>query len=92
MGNKNQFNSVWDALEDNPVRAQNLKLRSELLMQINKKLRGLDLTQNQTAKLLQITQPRVSALLRGKIEEFRLDSLIDIAHRLGMRVSIDVAA
>ena len=61
-------------------------------MQINKKLRGLDLTQNQTAKLLQITQPRVSALLRGKIEEFRLDSLIDIAHRLGMRVSIDVAA
>ena len=34
----------------------------------------------------------LSALLRGKIVEFRLDSLIDIAHRLGMRVSIDVAA
>jgi predicted XRE-type DNA-binding protein len=92
MSNRNQFNSVWDALEDDPVRAQNLKLRSGLLMQINEKLRGLGMTQSQVAELLQITQPRVSALLRGKIEQFRLDSLIDIAHRLGMRVSIDVAA
>ena len=39
-----------------------------------------------------VTQPRVSALLQGKISDFRLDSLVDMAHRLGMHVSISVAA
>jgi predicted XRE-type DNA-binding protein len=50
------------------------------------------LTQTQAAELLHLTQPRVSALLRGKIEEFRLDSLVDIAHRLGLSVELLVAA
>ena len=44
------------------------------------------------AEVLHITQPRVSALLKGKINDFRLDSLVDMAHRLGMQVSINVAA
>lgn len=42
--------------------------------------------------MLCITQPRVSALLQGKIDQFRLDSLVDIAHRLGLRVALEVAA
>ncbi len=41
---------------------------------------------------LSIIQPRVSALRKGKINEFRLDMLIDFALRLGLHVSIDVAA
>jgi predicted XRE-type DNA-binding protein len=86
------FSSVWEALEDDPIRVRNLKLRSELLMRIAAELAKRDLTQVQAAKLLHITQPRVSALLRGKIENFRLDSLIDFAHRLGLRVSLKVAA
>ena len=50
------------------------------------------LTQQQAADLLHITQPRVSTLLQGKIDEFRLDMLVDFAHRLGLHVSIRVAA
>jgi hypothetical protein len=30
-------------------------------------------------------------LLQGKIERFRLDSLVDIAHRLGLLVSVEIA-
>ena len=46
----------------------------------------------EAADVLHITQPRVSALLKGKIDEFRLDTLVDLAHRLGLHVSINVAA
>lgn len=92
VNDKTAFGSVWDALEDDPVRVQNLKLRSELLMRITEEVRARGLTQTRAAELLCITQPRVSALLQGKIDQFRLDSLVDIAHRLGLRVALEVAA
>lgn len=92
MSNKDRFTSVWDALEDDPVRQENLKLRSALMIEIAERIKEEGLTQTQAAEVLHITQPRVSALLKGKISDFRLDSLVDMAHRLGMHVSINVAA
>ena len=92
MSKINQFTSVWDAIEDDPIRQENLKLRSTLMMEIAERIKAQGLTQAQAAKVLHITQPRVSALLKGKINDFRLDSLVDMAHRLGMHVSINVAA
>ena len=92
MDKNRQFNSVWDALEDDPVRAENLKLRSVLLMEITQKIQSMELTQSEAGEILCINQPRVSALLQGQIDQFRLDSLVDMAHRLGLNVSILVAA
>ena len=92
MNKNQQFDSVWDALEDDPVRAENLKLRSVLLMEISEKIQSMGLTQSKAAEILRINQPRVCALLQGKIDQFRLDSLVDMAHRLGLNVSILVAA
>lgn len=86
------FDSVWDALEDNPVKAKNLKLRAELLTVIISCIEESGSTQQETAKQLGITQPRVNALLNGKIEDFRLDSLVNIAHKLGLTVSVEIAA
>lgn len=92
MSHKFEFDSVWPALEDDPVRVQNLKLRSELLMRIVEELRARDLTQARAAEILCVSQPRISALMQGKIDQFRLDSLVDFTHRLGLRVAIEVAA
>ena len=92
MINEQKFDSVWDALEDDPVRVENLKLRSVLLMEITETIRSMELTQARAAEILSISQPRVCALLQGRIDKFRLDSLVDIAHRLGLNVSILVAA
>ena len=89
---KQRFDSIWEAIEDDPVRVENLKLRSAVLIEITETLKSRELTQQQTAELLHITQPRVSALLKGKINDFRLDSLVDIAHRLGLHVTLNVAA
>ncbi|MBV1915064.1 MAG: XRE family transcriptional regulator [Pseudomonadales bacterium] len=92
MKTRQRFDSIWDAIEDDPVRVENLKLRSAILMKITENLKTRELTQQQTAELLHITQPRVSALLKGKINDFRLDSLVNMAHRLGMHVTLNVAA
>ena len=92
MSGKTYFESVWDALEDDPVRQENFKLRSELMITISETIQERGMRQRDVAELLHITQPRVSALLKGKLDEFRLDTLVDLAHRLGLRVSINVAA
>jgi predicted XRE-type DNA-binding protein len=67
MSKKDRFTSVWDALEDDPVRQENLKLRSALMIEIAERIKEEGLTQTQAAEVLHITQPRVSALLKGKI-------------------------
>ena len=92
MIEKAAFESVWDALEDDPVRRENLRLRSELMITISEAIKELGLKQQDAAELLHISQPRVSALLKGRINEFRLDTLVDFVHQLGLHVSINVAA
>jgi len=92
MNDKRKFESVWEALEDDPVRVQNLKLRSAAMIEITQKIAAMGLSQTEAAKILSISQPRVSALVQGKIHEFRLDSLVDMAYRLGLSVSIKIAA
>lgn len=92
MSGKTYFESIWDALEDDPVRQEKFKLRSELMITISETIKERGMRQRDVAELLRITQPRVSALLKGKLDEFRLDTLVDLAHRLGLHVSINVAA
>jgi len=92
MDDLQHFDNVWDALEDDPVKAENMKLRSTLLMAIIERIAKENLNQTAAAERLGITQPRVSALLKGKIEEFRLDSLVNLAHQLGLQVSMRIAA
>ena len=92
MSNLQSFDSVWDALEDDPIIAENMKLRSMLLIAITKNIESRNINQTETAKLLEITQPRVSALLKEKIEDFRLDTLVNIAHRLGLHIDLKIAA
>jgi predicted XRE-type DNA-binding protein len=92
MNDMQRFESVWDALEDDPVKAENMKLRSTLMIAIVNRIESKDLNQIEAAKILKITQPRVSALIKGKIEDFRLDTLVDLAYKLDLHISIKIAA
>jgi predicted XRE-type DNA-binding protein len=87
-----EFNSVWDALADTPEAATNLRLRSELMRQINALIESQDLTQTQAAKQCGITQPRMNDLLRGKISRFSLDALVNIATAAGCVVHLELEA
>jgi len=70
--------------------AENLKLRFELLMKIDDFYRRSGLTQAAAAKALGLTQPRLNALLKGRIGQFSLDALVNIASRAGMNVRLVV--
>lgn len=70
--------------------AENLRMRSELMMRIDEFYRASGLTQAETAKKLGLTQPRLNALLKGRINLFSLDSLVNIASRAGLSVRMVV--
>jgi predicted XRE-type DNA-binding protein len=84
------FDNVWDAIEDDPAVAENLKLRSLLMVAIKNHIRREAWTQAEAAKLLGVTQPRISNLMRGKINSFGLDMLVKMAIAAGLQVSMKV--
>ncbi len=90
MKNK-QFNSVWDAIEDTPEEAENMKVRSQLMIALKEHITRADLSQAQAAKLFGITQPRVSDLMRGKINLFGIDALVNMVAAAGLHVEIRIS-
>ena len=89
MSNK-KFTSVWDAIEDTPEEAENMKIRSALMMALKEYLERTGLSQSKAAKLFGVTQPRVSDLMRGKINLFAIDALVNMAAAAGMHVEMRV--
>ena len=65
-----------------------MKARSELMMAIAESIRKNGLTQAEAAKLFGVTQPRVSDLVRGKIDLFSIDTLVQMLATAGMRVEM----
>jgi predicted XRE-type DNA-binding protein len=88
--NGKRFANIWDAIEDTPAQAENMKLRSALMIALKDRSAREGLSQSQAAKLLGVTQPRISDLLRGKIELFGLDTLVNMAVAAGLRVEVHV--
>jgi predicted XRE-type DNA-binding protein len=82
--------NIFIDLGFNKADAENLKLRSELMMRIQEFYRRSDMTQAEAAKVLGLTQPRFNALLKGKIGLFSLDALVNIASRAGLSVRLVV--
>ena len=70
--------------------SEHLLIRADLLIQVQKAIVSRRLKQAEAAKILRVTQPRVSDLLRGRIDLFSTDSLIDMLARLGLGVRLVV--
>lgn len=68
--------------------AENLKIRTNLMIRISKLIETRRLTQAQAASLFGVTQPRVSDLVRGKIDRFSIDTLVAMLSHAGVRVQI----
>lgn len=85
---RKRFASIWDAIENSAADAASMKLRAEIANQVIERVRAWKLTQSKTAALLGVTQPRISDLMRGRLNLFSLDSLVDMADRAGLRTSL----
>jgi len=84
------FKNVWDALEDDPAERESLKIKSRMVIDIEQRIKSLGLTQAQAAKLMGVSQPRVSDVVNGKIDRFTIDMLITMLVRLGLHVEVSL--
>lgn len=82
--------NVFRDLGFGKVEAENLRLRSELMRRIVAFYRQSGMTQAAAAKTLGLTQPRLNALLKGRLSQFSLDALVNIASQAGMNVRLVV--
>ena len=85
-----RFSSIWDALEDTPQQAANMRLRSELMRELGKIIRAWELPQKEAASRLGISQPRLNDVLSGKIDKFSLDALVNLSEAARLRVDISL--
>ena len=82
--NRNVFRDLGFDVEE----SEHLKIRADLMIQVQKRIAAGGYRQADVAKILSITQPRVSDLLRGRIDLFSTDTLIDMLARLGVSVRL----
>jgi predicted XRE-type DNA-binding protein len=87
---KRRYASVWDAIESSPAAAANMKVRAEMMIAVREAVTDWDVTHAAAAKRLGLTQPRMNDLLRGRINKFSLDALMNLATRAGLAVRVEV--
>jgi len=68
--------------------AEYLKVRAELMVNLQKVIAARGLKQADAAALLGVAQPRVSDLMRGRLDLFSIDTLIDMLAHLGIRAKV----
>src|SRR5450830_1556147 len=73
-----------------PEEAEHLRIRADLMIELTRVMQDRGLTQAAAAKLLGVTQPRISDLMRGKIDRFSIDTLIAMLARAGFSVTVKV--
>ena len=82
----NVFRDLGFAREE----AEHLKVRADLMIRLTRLIEARQLTRAQAARLLGVTQPRISDLVRGKIDRFSVDSLIEMLGHAGARITVVV--
>jgi len=87
-----RIDSIWDAIEETPAAAENMRLRAALMTALRDHIGSTGISQAQAARQLGVTQPRVSDLMRGKIDLFSLDTLVNMLAAAGLHVNVEVAS
>ena len=82
--------SVYEQIEPDPAQAKAFAARATLMHAIRDHVESWKTTQADAARRLSITQPRLNALLRGRLDRFSLDALVKLASGAGLDVTISV--
>ena len=82
--------NVFRDLGFGPAEAANLRIRSLLMIRLRQLIKDRHLTQVAAAKVFGVTQPRLSDLVRGKIDSFSIDALVKMLARAGVAVTVTV--
>jgi predicted XRE-type DNA-binding protein len=90
MAKSRRYANAFGAVGFAPIEAEHLRIRADLMIAVERLIAERQLTQAAAAKLLHVTQPRISDLMRGKIERFSIDTLVEMLGRAGADVSVKV--
>jgi predicted XRE-type DNA-binding protein len=83
---------VFADLGFSPAESHNLRIRAQIMTALRKYIEKEGLTQAEAAKLLKVSQPRVSDLARGKISQFSLDTLVNMLGDAGLEADFRIKA
>ncbi|MGD0049979.1 MAG: helix-turn-helix transcriptional regulator [Bryobacteraceae bacterium] len=75
-----------------PAEAENLRIRAKMMMALTDYIEEREITQSRAAKIMRVSQPRISDLVRGKIALFTIDTLVNMVTAAGLNVDIDITA
>jgi len=82
--------NVFLDLGFSPEEAENMKIRSSLMISIRKVIETRGLKQSEAAEVFGVTQPRISDLVRGKVTLFSIDALVNMLGHAGLHVELSV--
>jgi predicted XRE-type DNA-binding protein len=68
-----------------------MRLRSTLMIALQERIKHSGMTQTKAAKRIGVTQPRISDLMRGKIDVFGIDVLVNMPTTAGPHIELTVA-
>jgi predicted XRE-type DNA-binding protein len=67
-----------------PAEAEDLRMRAKMMMALTRFIEERKITQSRAAKIMRVSQPRISDLIRGKIRLFTTDTLINMVAAVGL--------
>ncbi len=86
------YKNVFHAIEEDPGVAKNLFIRSKLMLEIKKYIQTKGMTQKEASVLMNVSQPRISNLMKGKIDLFTIDMLVSMLEKAGVGVEVSFSA
>src|ERR1700681_3783566 len=72
--------------------AENLRIRAKMMMALTGYIQEKKITQSRAAKIMGVSQPRISDLVRGKIGLFTIDTPVNMVAATGLKVDVDITA
>ena len=82
--------NIFDDLGFEPDEAANLKIRADLILDLQRYIKKQEWTQQEAADFFNETQPRISNLMNGDIERFSIDKLVQMIVKTGMQIKVEV--
>jgi predicted XRE-type DNA-binding protein len=84
--------NIFEDLDMEPAEAVILQMRAKLMNDLREYVQSSSMTQTEAARVLGVTQSRVSDLMRGKWDKFSLEMLITLEARAGRQVTLELAS
>ena len=75
-----------------PAEAENLRIRAKMMMALTGYIQERKVTQSRAARIMGVSQPRISDLMRSKIARFTIDTLVNMVTGAGLKVDVDITA